>query len=210
MPTECFKHLNFQKRQKILSAMKMLFFEKPYKEITIRDIVQRAGISKTSFYQYFSCKSDIFKTMILWEKERMERKMVIYMTETGNYEETMNHISEDFIEGSAGEGCRELYHRILKDQSCRKYALETEFQSLGEWIGEENRCVCLDNMKKWGKTEAEQEKLLSAMNFGFAVILKEVIMQQALGYEKEQVKTRLRKQMEILSHGALVQENGTK
>ena len=65
-------------------------------------------------------------------------------------------------------------------------------------------------MKKWGKTEAEQEKLLSAMNFGFAVILKEVIMQQAMGYEKEQVKTRLRKQMEILSHGALVQENGTK
>lgn len=61
MPKDTFFNLPEEKRMKIIDAAVGEFSKVHYKKVTIDNIVQRAEISKGSFYQYFSDKDDLYK-----------------------------------------------------------------------------------------------------------------------------------------------------
>lgn len=46
-------------RQFIIETSLQLFLEKTFKEVTLREIVEKTGLSKGAFYHYFSKKEDI-------------------------------------------------------------------------------------------------------------------------------------------------------
>lgn len=46
-------------RQFIIDTSLQLFLEKTFKEVTLREIVEKTGLSKGAFYHYFSKKEDI-------------------------------------------------------------------------------------------------------------------------------------------------------
>ncbi|RMF47230.1 MAG: TetR/AcrR family transcriptional regulator [Anaerolineae bacterium] len=60
MPTETFFNLPEEKRQKVFDAAVAEFAAWPFSQASVNRIVERAGISKGSFYQYFSGKEDLF------------------------------------------------------------------------------------------------------------------------------------------------------
>ncbi len=60
MPKDTFFNLNDDKRNKIIRAAINQFSELHYSKVTINRIVQSAGISKGSFYQYFEDKDDLY------------------------------------------------------------------------------------------------------------------------------------------------------
>ncbi len=60
MPKDTFFNLTEEKRQKIIRAAIDQFAELHYSNVTINGIVQDAGISKGSFYQYFENKDDLY------------------------------------------------------------------------------------------------------------------------------------------------------
>ena len=48
-------------RESIVTALVLLFAEKPYDKITVTDIAKQAGVSRTAFYSNFENKDDVVK-----------------------------------------------------------------------------------------------------------------------------------------------------
>ena len=64
MPTETFFNLPDEKRQPVLDAAIGEFTTHPFSQASVNRIVERAGISKGSFYQYFINKEDLFVHLV--------------------------------------------------------------------------------------------------------------------------------------------------
>ena len=71
MPTSTFFNLPPQKHEKIVTAIKDEFARVPFDEVSINRIVQDAGISRGSFYQYFEDKSDMLNYILSDYHEQM-------------------------------------------------------------------------------------------------------------------------------------------
>lgn len=64
MPYQTFFNLPDEKRQRIMDAVWEEFTTVSYMEASINRIIQKAEISRGSFYQYFSGKSDLFSYVL--------------------------------------------------------------------------------------------------------------------------------------------------
>ena len=53
MAKDTFHNLSSEKKEKILDVLKAVFREKPFHEVTVKEIVEESGIARGSFYQYF-------------------------------------------------------------------------------------------------------------------------------------------------------------
>ena len=53
MAKDTFHNLSREKKEKILDVLKAVFREKPFHEVTVKEIVEESGIARGSFYQYF-------------------------------------------------------------------------------------------------------------------------------------------------------------
>lgn len=86
MPHKAYFNLPEEKRERIKHAAMELFASLPYEEVTTRMLVQKAGISMGSLYQYFQSKDDMYIYYIdevyhdwmkhyelnLWRRESLE------------------------------------------------------------------------------------------------------------------------------------------
>lgn len=59
LPTETFLNLSQEKRNRIIKAIRNEFIRVPFDKVSINKIIQEAGISRGSFYMYFSDKEDM-------------------------------------------------------------------------------------------------------------------------------------------------------
>ena len=50
-------------RESIVTALILLFAEKPYEKITVTEIVKKAGVSRTAFYRNYQTKDDVVKEL---------------------------------------------------------------------------------------------------------------------------------------------------
>ena len=55
----------------IAESLVLLIEEKDYENITISDIVQKAGVSRASFYRYFQTKEEVFLHFLELEKKQI-------------------------------------------------------------------------------------------------------------------------------------------
>jgi AcrR family transcriptional regulator len=59
----------------VSSAFTELVVEKPYDEILVQDILDRAGIGRTTFYAHYFDKEDVLNTIVEQELERLSRQI---------------------------------------------------------------------------------------------------------------------------------------
>lgn len=64
MPTQTFANLAEEKRKKIIESAINEFSSRPYESASLSKIVEEAGISKGSMYQYFEDKKDLYLHLI--------------------------------------------------------------------------------------------------------------------------------------------------
>jgi len=64
MPYQTFFNLPEVKRQRLMDAVWQEFTTVSYNEASINKIIQAAGISRGSFYQYFAGKQDLFSYLL--------------------------------------------------------------------------------------------------------------------------------------------------
>jgi AcrR family transcriptional regulator len=83
------------KRNKIIKAAIDEFSEHPYRQASVNRIVEKSGIAKGSFYQYFKDKKDLYKFII---KISSEQKL-----------EYLQHILKDMEKLNFFQLIRELY-----------------------------------------------------------------------------------------------------
>jgi len=53
-----------ESREHILKTALVLFLKKSFKEVTMKEIVQKTGLSKGAFYHYFPSKEELFNEII--------------------------------------------------------------------------------------------------------------------------------------------------
>jgi len=51
-------------KEHILKTSLLLFLQKSYKEVTMREIVTKTGLSKGAFYHHFTSKEDLFREIV--------------------------------------------------------------------------------------------------------------------------------------------------
>lgn len=64
MPYSTFYNLPEEKRQRLMDAVWQEFTTASYMDVSINKIIQSAGISRGSFYQYFAGKQDLFSYLL--------------------------------------------------------------------------------------------------------------------------------------------------
>ena len=64
---------HYSVKKEIASAFTDLMTEKPYMDITVTDIVTRAGVARVSFYRHFNSTSDVIDYIVeMLSEEFME------------------------------------------------------------------------------------------------------------------------------------------
>lgn len=69
MPKQTFFNLTKEKQEQIIQAAIDVFSQFSFNEVKVSDIVTKAKIPRSSFYDYFEDKRDLFKYIILIIKE---------------------------------------------------------------------------------------------------------------------------------------------
>ena len=86
MPTELFYRLSSVKQQHITDAIKAEITRVPYEEFSIYNVVHQSGISRGSFYQYFTSKEDIFLYLLSeYNRKIIEKFIQSLQTHDGDY-----------------------------------------------------------------------------------------------------------------------------
>lgn len=73
MPSETFNNLSEKKKKKIISALKDTFKNKTIFEANIKEVVEKSGIARGSFYQYFDDLEDAYFMLLDMETTDIHR-----------------------------------------------------------------------------------------------------------------------------------------
>ncbi len=84
MPTSTFFNLPEAKRQRLIDAAWQEFTTVSYMDASINKIIQGAGISRGSFYQYFAGKEDLFAYLLQTILQAAKSMFLAQLTVHGN------------------------------------------------------------------------------------------------------------------------------
>ncbi|NLW42789.1 MAG: TetR/AcrR family transcriptional regulator [Tissierellia bacterium] len=76
MAKDTFNNLKPEKKEKVIEVLKKLFQEKPFHEVTVSEIVEKLGIARGSFYQYFEDLEDAYFEILNQEVVDIHRVFV--------------------------------------------------------------------------------------------------------------------------------------
>lgn len=204
MPTQKFFNLSAQKQQAILEAMRDEFLRYPYADIRISRVIQRAGISRASFYLYFEDKDDLFAYMLYREGEKMEARLAeIFREERGIFYNAMKRLFLMVLEDDAGKIGRALYRRVQEDESCKNIALRMEKKMYSGEIWKKYCRDCYSVMDRSLYPGLEEDSFGCATDLGLMIIVQAMIM-SAGGAPAEVLKNTALKQLRILEQGLRV------
>ena len=92
-----------EKKRKIIDVSFDLFKEKGFKETTIQDIVDKAGIAKGTFYLYFKDKYDLQEYLITKKSEQLFKDAIEYVNKKDikdfieRFISIIDYIIDDFV-----------------------------------------------------------------------------------------------------------------
>lgn len=110
------KELTASRKEEIVNACEKLYRTMSFKDITIKDIGEVTSFTRTSIYNYFRTKEEIFLALMQREYERWAQEMNNLCTEN----ETMT--AEDFA--SAVARSLESHEQLLRLLSMNHYDME--------------------------------------------------------------------------------------
>ena len=80
MPKSTFYNLKKEKREKIEEALKKEFSENIFEKASVSNIIEKAGIPRGSFYQYFEDKEDALKYIIKKFLDNVKKEIKTLLT----------------------------------------------------------------------------------------------------------------------------------
>lgn len=133
MPTETFFKLTEEKRKKIIEAGKDEFSSVSLDEASIKNIAEKAGIARGSFYQYFKSKKDLLFFILEENRETMEKKLNRIIKESnGDVFNIYISIYDDMTSKCFDNMNRDIYKRIFEN-------LKTNDESVFEGMEEKKK-----------------------------------------------------------------------
>ena len=176
MPTQKFMNLHTDKQRAILESMRDEFLHIPYADITVSKIIRGAGISRASFYTYFSGKDDLFICMLHQMKEDLKHKLLkIFKEEHGIYYNSMKRMFL-MLEDDVGQDYCRIYQQLMNGEGCRQLAVRMEDEILDGnlWIDDGKPYYETIDSSLYPGLSAET--LAYAVDMGLLVITKAVLL----------------------------------
>ncbi len=132
-------------RQHILQISLILFLQKSFKEVTMREIVEKSGLSKGAFYHYFRSKEDLFKEIVTmfftmgridYSKFDSDSFNTFYNQYCDHIDNSMNRINSMFDSGDkmSPNIFMILFDAIGKFPEFLEMELDNYHVELREWI----------------------------------------------------------------------------
>jgi len=127
-------------RQKIMESFSKLALKKSYKDISLKEISELAGISVPSFYTYFDSKEDMLRYYIDYSLEHLENLINSHLGQAVSASITIRyllHILSTLLE----DRILTAFHRVFREyefveKSLAKLYYKRLFDLLGSFIGE--------------------------------------------------------------------------
>lgn len=147
-------------RQLVNSAMMELLAEKRYDEITVREILDRAGIGRSTFYSHYYDKDDVHTLMMEQMLERMNQQLSDRHAGQGIVPslELFQHIYQDgqhfqaMVWGNAGERLWEMMQATLGrtiEQALESSGQDTSLPSIPPAVVSQYLAGAFLNLLKW-------------------------------------------------------------
>ena len=202
MPTQKFINLGEGKKKAILTAMCREFMNIPYSEIRISSLIQKAGISRASFYLYFEDKEDLLSFIVdSWVDDILKHIAEAFRKADGSYYNGMKRWMTEFLEDDICRDCWKLYRRVMEDdQSCQKAKMiNLQVNESLRWKRAIDDCYsCMDLLLYPGLTP---EKLAYAVEMG-VLAMAQLSMRYVENYAPlEELKEATWHQLTILDKG---------
>lgn len=124
------------KKEKIIEVAKQLFRTKGYHDTAIQDILEQSKVSKGTFYNYFSTKSQLILYIIQKVDAKVEEQQNLLLQEGNLYDKKIFYSQlrvKHTIYGT--EKISELYNISLgeNDEELQKYMAESHYKELN-WL----------------------------------------------------------------------------
>ena len=121
MPTQKYYNLVDQKKDGILRAMGEELLEHSYQEITVSRIIERAGISRASFYSYFKDKEDMLGCIFQRLKEDTSERLLEHVQEEkGDALKGISRFLDYLLEDKRGQSVCRIFHSLHREPECRE------------------------------------------------------------------------------------------
>ena len=112
-------------REKIQRSFWSLYLEKNYRRVTVREITERAGIHRSTFYSHFDTVGDIFDSIKEQQLSLLREVMAIQDTEDNEFQTLMDALQQLYDENRMflkpllvdyhSSSFSRAYRQILKD-----------------------------------------------------------------------------------------------
>lgn len=202
MPTETFFNLPKEKKERIGQAIVCEITEKGFTDASINQIIQKAGISRGSFYQYFSDKDD----MIRYSISELTKSMQQFLHEAivrnkGEIFKSFEDMFSDIVEFVNSDLKLRAFHRsiladhVLNDRFCSKEGKETVLNLLFKELE--------PYKEKWWKERTKEEicLLLEMLLDISGRIILDTFMKKEQEINLEQMKRQYHWKLGVLKKG---------
>ncbi len=117
-------------KESIFTALMILMEKKDFREITITEVTKRAGVSRMSFYRYYSILEDVitdyldelfedyFKIVLINEHGYNKDSMRMFFEEFRKQGRLVSNLIKSNISHLILERCIDLFHSLSKDIVC--------------------------------------------------------------------------------------------
>lgn len=202
MPKETFLKLPEEKKNKVIISAKKEFARVPLEKVSIKNIVEDAGIARGSFYQYFEDKEDLLGYILSSHFKEMKEKMKKDIKQAkGDIFEIFISIY-DFMTNNCSENQDiEFYKKIFENiKTSEEYLFSKN-------IIKDRQIQIKDFIEKINTTNLKIKSEQDIEIIGkilFAITNKAIVMR--FKYEsKEKAREDYLKQLEFLKYGICIQ-----
>ena len=114
MPKSTFYNLKKEKREKIEEALKKEFSENIFEKASVSNIIEKAGIPRGSFYQYFEDKEDALKYIIKKFLDNVKKEIKTLLTKNdGDIFDTTLDLYSFLVDRNYNETEVKLFQNII-------------------------------------------------------------------------------------------------
>lgn len=199
MPTETFLKLSDEKKRKIIEAGKEEFSKVNVAEASIKNIAEKAGIARGSFYQYFESKRDLLFYILSENRDTIGESIDnIIENSNGDIFTTYLGLYDDMIEKCFNNMNQDIYRKIFEN-------IKTNDETIYEDMEEEKkkdfnkikRLISRNNLKV--KEDEDLDLIIQILN---AVTISSVV-RSIKSQKKENAREEFIRKIEFIKKGIL-------
>ena len=202
MPKDTFLKLSKEKQKKVIDSAKQEFARVPIEEVSIKNIVEQAGIARGSFYQYFESKEDLLIYILRENVENISQKLKEEIIESkGNlfdiYVNLYDLAIENFVENDEQKLFKQIFENIrTSDENIFQIVRKSKPKKIQDYY----ELIDTTNLKI--ENNEDLELICEILNG----VVQRAVVKSFKKENKEQAKKEFLRQMEFLKNGIIKKE----